>query len=114
MQVAQHLMGCSQSLQAVTEHVISIYSENGQDENLTETAVRNMIIDLATRKSFAAKDGMSLIITAVKSAHYLFHSDCSGAAPCKLYIASAEKQESLKSKGEMDCIVCNATYRDSR
>ncbi len=60
MQVAQHLLGCSQSLQAVTEHVISVYSQNGQDENLTETAVRNMIIDLAARKSFAAKDSKSL------------------------------------------------------
>ncbi len=60
MQVAQHLLGCSQPLQAITRHVISIYSEKCQDHNLTETAVRNMIIDLATRKSFAAKDSKSL------------------------------------------------------
>lgn len=64
MQVAQHLLGCSQSLEAITQHVMSIYSENCRDDNLTEIAVRNMIIDLAARKSFAAKDSEDFLFIA--------------------------------------------------
>ena len=93
MQVAQHLMGCSQSLQAVTQHVLSIYSMNGQDENLTETAVRNLIIDLAARKSFAAKDSEFLVFTANTSVqslrpvsvvlhHTLFRLEIAWFLPC--------------------------------
>ena len=109
MQVAQHLLGCSQSLHAVTEHVISIYSENGQDDNLTKTAVRNIIIDLAARKSFAAKDGESLMTTATVSAHHSFDSHSKDAAPCSLFFASAEKQQQLESaevtRGRILCFV---------
>lgn len=95
MQVAQHLLGCSQSLQTVTRHVINIYSENGQDEDLTETAVRNMIIDLAARKSFAAKDSESSASTA-RSSNYTI-------AGCNLIgevCHHAEFLSSLLSKAE--------------
>ena len=50
-QVAAHLLGCSQPLQAVVQHVVSIYSDS-----LNETSVRDMVIDLAARKPFAATD----------------------------------------------------------
>ena len=63
MQVAQHLLGCSESLGSVTQYVMSIYSENCQANKLTEIAVRNMIIDLAARKSFAAKDSEEFLLT---------------------------------------------------
>lgn len=58
VQVAAHLVGCSLPLSKVTSQLVSIYSASNSD--LTETAVRNMVIDLASRRSFAAKDGESL------------------------------------------------------
>ena len=106
MQVAQHLLGCSQSLQTVTQHVLRIYSENGQDENLTETAVRNIIIDLAARKSFAAKDCKSSVVAANISVHSiascnLMSEVCHHANCCSSLLSKAGA-----SKGPVEIRAC--------
>lgn len=54
MQVASYLVGCSLPLSEVTAELWEL--GNGSPD-LTEAAVRNMIIDLAARRSFGAKDG---------------------------------------------------------
>lgn len=54
MQVASYLVGCSLPLSEVTA---KLWELGKGSPDLTEAAVRNMVIDLAARRSFAAKDG---------------------------------------------------------
>ena len=98
-------MGCGQSLQAVTQHVIRIYSENGQDDNLTETAVRNLIIDLAARKSFAAKNSKCLVfkfnmsghITIYRMTRLLHRAICLSRLLNKQQLGQSSRDKDMKS-----------------
>ena len=57
LQVAQHLLGCKEPLKAVIKELMKISSGSCTDVSLAETALQTMIIDLAMRRSFAAKGG---------------------------------------------------------
>ena len=57
LQVAQHLLGCKEPLEAVIKELMKIISGSCTDASLAETALRTIIIDLAMRRSFAAKGG---------------------------------------------------------
>jgi hypothetical protein len=58
IQVAGYLVGCSLSLSKVTAELFAYFCSGKED--VTQAAIRNMVIDLAVRKSFAAKDGEKL------------------------------------------------------
>lgn len=58
MQVGIWLVGCSLPLSEATEKLWYHYKgDYNPGSPLTKAAIRNMIIEIAARKSYAAKDG---------------------------------------------------------
>lgn len=61
-QVAALLMGSSLPLSKLVAQLTELHSTPEQGGEVTELAVRNCILDLAARKSFAARNGQSPLL----------------------------------------------------
>lgn len=69
LQALPFIMGCGEPLSALTQQLLAAHVSGDTSQPLTEMLLRNVVIDVATRRSYGVKDGEALSAVCQGSGH---------------------------------------------